>query len=41
MKAFIAAVFAMVVIAIGAGVTLNATGKSSGEKFSTTDVRLD
>ena len=40
MKAFLAAVVAMVVIAVGADLALNQAGFSAEEKFSKRDVRL-
>jgi len=40
MKAFVAAVLAAIGIAVLAGVVLNVTGQTSGEKFASESVRL-
>lgn len=41
MKAFIAAVVAAIGIAVMAGVVLNVTDQTSGEKFASDAVRLE
>ena len=41
MKAFLAAILAMVVIAVGADAALQHAGFSVDEKFTKQDVRLD
>jgi len=41
MKAFVAAVIAMIGIAVVAGVILNATDMTSGQKFASDSVRLE
>ncbi len=40
MKAFLAAIIAMVLLALGASVVLNEAGFSSAERFSGANVRL-
>lgn len=41
MKAFLAAVIAAVVIAVGAGVILDSINQTAGEAYSTDNVRLN
>jgi hypothetical protein len=41
MRAFLAAVAAVIVISVAAGVILNATDKTTGQKYATDSVRLN